>query len=131
MGRLIFFLFLMSLNLGCDFQEKSNLDKKQKEKESNLNITYERFYGPRLIEEGWDGNRRYERYDNNDSVLEYERIYINGVLDSSTEFYSTGELWFQTEYKEGLRHGKHICYNEDKTIKYIQFYENGVLVSDL
>ena len=129
MGRLIFFLFLMSLNLGCDFQEKSNLDKKQKE--SNLNITYERFYGPRLIEEGWDGNRRYERYDNNDSVLEYERIYINGVLDSSTEFYSTGELWFQTEYKEGLRHGKHICYNEDKTIKYIQFYENGVLVSDL
>ena len=59
----------MSLNLGCDFQEKSNLDKKQKE--SNLNITYERFYGPRLIEEGWDGNRRYERYDNNDSVLEY------------------------------------------------------------
>ena len=131
MRNIAFVFFILFFILGCDFQKNNNLNKKQNNIKSDLNITYERFYGPRLIEEGWDGNRRYERYDKNDSVLEYERIYINGVLDSSTEFYSTGELWFQTEYKEGLRHGKHICYNEDKTIKYIQFYENGVLVSDL
>jgi len=131
MKEILFFLLAISLTLGCDFQKNNNLNKKQNNIKSDLNVTYERVYGPRLIEYGWDGNRRYERYDKNDSVLEYERIYVNGVLDSSTEFYSTGELWFQTEYKEGVRHGKHICYNEDKTIKYIQFYKNGVLISDL
>ena len=131
MRNIIFIFFILSFILGCDFQKNNNLNKKQNNIKSDLNVTYERVYGPRLIEYGWDGNRRYERYDKNDSVLEYERIYVNGVLDSSTEFYSTGELWFQTEYKEGVRHGKHICYNEDKTIKYIQFYKNGVLISDL
>ena len=131
MKEILFFFLAISLTLGCDFQKNNNLNKKQNNIKSDLNVTYERVYGPRLIEYGWDGNRRYERYDKNDSVLEYERIYVNGVLDSSTEFYSTGELWFQTEYKEGVRHGKHICYNEDKTIKYIQFYKNGVLISDL
>jgi len=131
MRNIIFLFFISSFILGCDFQKNNNLNKKQNNIKSDLNVTYERVYGPRLIEYGWDGNRRYERYDKNDSVLEYERIYVNGVLDSSTEFYSTGELWFQTEYKEGVRHGKHICYNEDKTIKYIQFYKNGVLISDL
>ena len=131
MCNIIFLFFISSFILGCDFQKNNNLNKKQNNIKSDLNVTYERVYGPRLIEYGWDGNRRYERYDKNDSVLEYERIYVNGVLDSSTEFYSTGELWFQTEYKEGVRHGKHICYNEDKTIKYIQFYKNGVLISDL
>ena len=131
MKEILFFFLAISLTLGCDFQKNNNLNKKQNNIKSDLNVTYERVYGPRLIEYGWDGNRRYERYDKNDSVLDYERIYVNGVLDSSTEFYSTGELWFQTEYKEGVRHGKHICYNEDKTIKYIQFYKNGVLISDL
>ena len=67
----------------------------------------------------------------NDSVIEVERIYINGVLDSSTEFYGTGNLWFQTQYKDGIRHGNHVCYNEDKTVKYTQVYENDSLISDI
>lgn len=97
---------------------------------NNDKITYERFYGPKFIEYAWDGNRRYEIYNTNDSVVEMERIYVNGVLDSTTEYWGTGDLWFQTQYKNGIRHGNHFCYYEDgKTLQYAQVYDNDSLIS--
>lgn len=111
--------------LSCNFKKENNIKK-----ENKIKVTYERGYGPKLIQYVWEGDHRSEKYDMNDSVLNYERIYINGVLDSSTEFYGNGNLWFQTEYTNGVRDGKHICYNEDTTtIKDIQVYENDTLVS--
>ena len=95
----------------------------------NDKITYERLYGPKFIEYILYGGLR-ERYDMNDSVLTHEKIYVNGVLDSSTEFYCSGKLWFQTQYKNGLRHGNHFCYIEDgKTLRYVSVYENDSLIS--
>lgn len=127
MKKLFFILFSISLILSCNFKKENN-----KKQENKIKITYERGYGPKLIDYVWDGDRRSEKYDMNDSVLNYERIYINGVLDSSTEFYGNGNLWFQTQYNKGVRDGNHICYNEDDTtIKYIQIYENDSLVSNI
>ena len=97
---------------------------------NNDKITYERAYGPKFIKYVLDGDRLSERYNKNDSVVEFERIYVNGVLDSMTQFYGTGKLWFQTQYKNGLRHGNLFCYIEDgKTLRYVSVYENDSLIS--
>lgn len=93
--------------------------------ESNIRI--ERSYGPKLKAVVQDGNRYYEQYFPNDSIVEIERIYVNDQLDSTTEWFNTGELWTQTDYKNGQMHGKHIVYQEDgETIAYLVLYEGGV-----
>ena len=97
----------------------------------NDSITIVKGYGPKLISyEIIDGERN-ERYDLEDSILEYEHIYLNNKLDSTTSFYGTGELWFQSQYVNGRRNGNHICYYEDGTIRYKQIYLNGILVSTI
>jgi antitoxin component YwqK of YwqJK toxin-antitoxin module len=66
-----------------------------------------------------------------EQVLESERIYVHGVLDSSTEWFGTGKLWSQTQYKNGKRHGIHKVYSKDgKTIDYIQYYESGESIKE-
>ena len=95
----------------------------------NDSIYIERGYGPKLIHSEIIDGRIVEKYDLKDSVLEYEHIYLNNKLDSTTSFYGTGELWFQSQYVNGRRNGNHICYYEDGTIKYKQIYLNGILVN--
>ena len=94
------------------------------------NVRIERTYGPKLLEIKQDGNRTSEIYHPTDSVIEFEKIYINGKLDSVTEWGNDGVLWFQTKYKNGLRHGKHIGYNHNGNgeIWYIHYYEFDQLV---
>ena len=97
----------------------------------NDSITIVKGYGPKLISYEIIDGERYERYDLEDSILEYEHIYLNNKLDSTTSFYGTGELWFQSQYDNGRRNGNHICYYQDGTIRYKQIYLNGVLVSTI
>ena len=97
----------------------------------NDSIYIERGYGPKLTYSEIINGRIVEKYDLKDSVLEYEHIYLNNKLDSTTSFYSTGELWFQSQYDNGRRNGNHICYYEDGSIRYKQIYLNGVLVSTI
>ena len=97
----------------------------------NDSIYIERGYGPKLIYSEILDGRIVEKYHLKDSVLEYEHIYLNNKLDSTTSFYSTGELWFQSQYDNGRRNGNHICYYEDGSIRYKQIYLNGVLVSTI
>lgn len=98
--------------------------------ENKASVKVERVYGPKLIEIKQDGNRSYEVYHPTDSVIEFEKIYLNEQLDSVTEWGNDGVLWFQTDYKYGLRHGKHIGYDPKGSgkILYIYHYENGELV---
>ena len=95
-------------------------------------IKVERTYGPKLLEIVEDGDRYYEVYHPTDTIIEYEKIYLDGKLDSLTEWGNDGILWSQTKYKNGLRHGKHIVYdlNESGEIKYIQYYENDQLLRE-
>ena len=81
-------------------------------------VEVKRGYGPKLIGYGEEGN---EIYNKDERVLEWEEIYVHGVLDSSTEWFGTGKLWSQTQYKNGVRHGIHKVY---KGIDYIHYYEN-------
>ena len=97
----------------------------------NDSITIVKGYGPKLISYEIIDGEIYEKYDLKDSVLEYEHIYLNNKLDSTTSFYGTGELWFQSQYVNGRRNGNHICYYEDGRIKYKQIYLNGILVSTI
>ena len=97
----------------------------------NDSITIIKGYGPKLISYEIIDGEIHEKYDLKDSVLEYEHIYLNNKLDSTTSFYGTGELWFQSQYVNGRRNGNHICYYEDGTIKYKQIYLNGILVSTI
>ena len=100
-------------------------------KKFNDSIYIERGYGQKLIYTEIIDGRIVEKYDLKDSVLEYEHIYLNNKLDSTTSFYGTGELWFQSQYDNGRRNGNHICYYEDGTIRYKQIYHNGFLVSTI
>ena len=97
----------------------------------NDSITIVKGYGPKLISYEIIDGEMYEKYDLKDSVLEYEHIYLNNKLDSTTSFYGTGELWCQSQYVNGRRNGNHICYYEDGTIRYKQIYLNGILVSTI
>ena len=93
------------------------------ERANGDSVEVKRGYGPKLLGHGEEGN---ELYNMDEQVLESEKIYVHGVLDSSTEWFGTGKLWSQTQYKNGKRHGIHKVYNKDgKTIDYIQYYENG------
>ena len=122
---LLILLCLPFLFYSCDYETKKVQDVEKIDV-----ITYKRGYGPKLIGEVYDGNRIIEKYSN-DTILNYEHIYVNGKLDSSTAWYGTGKLWSKTQYKDGVRHGNHIVYNEDgTTLKYVQIYNNDSLISN-
>ena len=85
-------------------------------------IEVKRGYGPKFLGHGKEGN---EIYNKDEKVLEWEKIYVHGVLDSSTSWFGTGKLWSQTQYENGIRNGIHKVYKRDgKTINYIHYYEN-------
>lgn len=94
-------------------------------------ITIERSYAPKLIGHKVDGNRLYEEYSS-DSTLEWEKIYVNGEIDSMTQWGNDGVLWFQTQYKDGLMHGTHTGYNHNGSgdVWYIHYYENGKCIRE-
>ena len=122
MKKLLFILLCLPIiGLGQVYKQKVN---------DSINIV--RGYAPKLISSEIIDGRIFEKYDKQDSVMEYEHIYLNNQLDSTTSFYGTGKLWFQTQYSIGKRNGKHICYYEDgKTIRYKQFYLKDSLISQI
>ena len=96
--------------------------------ETENTISYKRGYGPKIIE--CFDDQRFCRYSKTDSIVEWESLYINGVLDSLTAWYNPGGLWSQTQYLHGLRNGKHIVYKDGGGLQYIQIYKNGILVEE-
>jgi antitoxin component YwqK of YwqJK toxin-antitoxin module len=62
-------------------------------------------------------------YDKN-GVLRHNKEYSkNGKLEKREYFTKNGKIRFQTEYKEGVKHGKHTYFKKDRECCTI--YENG------
>lgn len=97
--------------------------------ESDTSVTYKRGYGPKIVGTCSEGG--HYTYSATDTVLEWEHVYLNGVLDSATAWYGTGKLWSQTQYVLGIRHGKHVVFKENgEDVDYIQFYKKGILIRE-
>jgi antitoxin component YwqK of YwqJK toxin-antitoxin module len=76
------------------------------------------------------------KYEDKDFILtnkiEHISNWKNGVLDGEyTNFWGhNGRLSYTVIYKEGLKEGDEIEYNEDGTIWTITTYKNGLKVKD-
>jgi antitoxin component YwqK of YwqJK toxin-antitoxin module len=64
-----------------------------------------------------------KQYDKNGVLRHHNQYSKNGKLEKRQYFTKNGKIRSQTEYKEGVKHGKDIFYRKDKECCTV--YENG------
>ena len=71
----------------------------------------------------------YVYYDDEDESL-LVKNYRDGKLNGPSYFhYVSGELWIETNFKDGLEHGTLTYYEKDGTIIRTETWENGKCIS--
>ena len=64
-----------------------------------------------------------KHYDKNGVLRHHNQYSKNGKLEKRQYFTKNGKIRSQTEYKEGVKHGKDIFYRKEKEC--CKLYENG------
>ena len=68
-------------------------------------------------------------YDDEDESL-LVKNYRDGKLNGPSYFhYVSGELWIETNFKDGLEHGTLTYYEKDRTVIRTETWENGKCIS--
>tara|TARA_B100000700_G_scaffold162925_1_gene180295 strand:+ start:2773 stop:3144 length:372 start_codon:yes stop_codon:yes gene_type:complete len=99
-------------------------NKKEEDKSSEV-IQYNE--NPSNLEVIPDGE--YVYYDDEDESL-LVKNYRDGKLNGPSYFhYLSGELWIETNFKDGLEHGTLNYYEKDGSIIRTETWENGKCIS--
>lgn len=70
-----------------------------------------------------------EFYSPSGALQQVDR-YANGTIDETRRFHENGQVSLKVEYRNGVRHGESVSFDENGTMKERQIYREGEPVSE-